>query len=315
VTTSGAGQRVTLSGFRELAGMTQAHLAEFMVTTQSAVARLESQDDVRLSTLARYVAAAGGRLHLVVEHPVGPVELVLPVLEPRPERTFRVIWQDAATRAFHDVGRLRDTGTDFEFSYTPAAQEHPHFEPFPAFPDLEVVYRSDSLFEFFTERTARAAGSARDLAAALGLSKRDAQPVELLARSWGTSPHDATIQVVPEPTVGPGGVESMSFLASGVRHVVSADPERAEAELARLRPRDELALLPEPSNAHNPKALLLVAGDVRVAYVPDYLTDYVHDALEAGRDVTVRVENANGPDTASHLRLLCQLEVGESTRS
>lgn len=311
----GAGRRVSLSGLRELAEMTQAHLAESMVTTQSAVARLESQDDVRLSTLARYVAASGGRLQLVVEHPAGPVELVLPVLEPRPERTFRVIWQDAATRAFHDVGRLRDTGTHFEFSYTPAAREHPDFEPFPHFPDLEGVYQSDSLFEFFTERTARAAGSTRDLAAALGLAKRDAQPVELLARSWGTSPHDATIQVVPEPTIGPDGSERMSFLASGVRHVVSSDPERAEAELARLRAGDELALLPEPFNPQNTKALLLVTGDVRVAYLPDYLTGYVHDALTAGREVTVRVENANGPDTASHLRLLCQLEVGRSTRS
>lgn len=306
---AGAGERVTLAGLREMAALTQAQLAEVMVTTQSAVARLEAQDDVRLSTLARYVSAAGGNLQLVVSHPQGVVELSLPVLEPRPERTFRVIWQDPRTRAFVDVARLRDTGTSFEFTYTATARDHPGFEPLSDFPDLDHTYRSEALFDFFTERTARAAGSARDLAAALGLAKRDAQPVELLAKSWGTSPHDATLQIVPEPIAGPHATEEMPFLASGVRHVVGRDPAAGEAAMASLRAGDDLGLLPEPDNEHNPKALLLTADGVPVAYLPDYLTGYVHEAMADDRDVCVEVENVNGPDTASHLRLLCRIRV------
>lgn len=304
-----AGERVTLAGLRELAGMTQAELSEVMVTTQSAVARLEAQDDVRLSTLARYVGAAGGHLQLVVSHPQGVVELSLPVLEPRPERTFRVIWQDPRTRAFVDVARLRDTGTCFEFAYTPSAHNHPGFEPLSEFPDMDRAYESETMFEFFRERTAVAAGSTRDLAAALGLAKRDARPVELLAKAWGTSPHDATLQIVPEPVEGRDGSEEMSFLASGVRHVVGRDPVAAEAAMASLRPGDELKLIPEPDNDYNPDALLLAAGGVLVAYVPDYLADYVHQAVREGRQLRVEVENVNGPKTASHLRLLCRMTV------
>lgn len=44
-------------------GLTQTQVAARMGTSQSAVARLEAgTDDIRLSTLDRYVAAVGGRL-------------------------------------------------------------------------------------------------------------------------------------------------------------------------------------------------------------------------------------------------------------
>jgi len=44
-------------------GLTQTQVAARMGTSQSAVARLEAgTDDIRLSTLERYVAALGGRL-------------------------------------------------------------------------------------------------------------------------------------------------------------------------------------------------------------------------------------------------------------
>jgi predicted transcriptional regulator len=44
-------------------GLTQTQVAARMGTSQSAVARLEAGvDDIRLSTLDRYVAAVGGRL-------------------------------------------------------------------------------------------------------------------------------------------------------------------------------------------------------------------------------------------------------------
>ncbi|HEY3009547.1 MAG TPA: helix-turn-helix domain-containing protein [Micromonosporaceae bacterium] len=56
---------------RRAAGLSQADVAARMGTSQPAVARLEAGNvDVRLSTLERYAAAVGGRLHLRLDHPV-----------------------------------------------------------------------------------------------------------------------------------------------------------------------------------------------------------------------------------------------------
>ncbi|HEY2949507.1 MAG TPA: helix-turn-helix domain-containing protein [Micromonosporaceae bacterium] len=57
---------------RRAAGLSQADVAARMGTSQPAVARLEAGNvDVRLSTLERYAAAVGGRLHLRLAHPAG----------------------------------------------------------------------------------------------------------------------------------------------------------------------------------------------------------------------------------------------------
>ncbi len=79
--------------------------------------------------------------------------------------------------------------------------------------------------------------------------------------------------------------------------------------MGSLRLAGRLELLPEPDNDYNQKALLLAIDRVPVAYLPDYLTEYVHGAFTDGREVSVEVENVNGPNTASHLRLLCRMSV------
>jgi len=54
-----------LRAIRELAGKTQADVAEVTDMTQSEVSRLEGRQDFRLSTLKRYVEALGGELEVV----------------------------------------------------------------------------------------------------------------------------------------------------------------------------------------------------------------------------------------------------------
>jgi len=54
-----------LREIRSLAGLTQADMAERVGIEQSEVSRLERREDHRLSTLRRYVAAAGGELEVV----------------------------------------------------------------------------------------------------------------------------------------------------------------------------------------------------------------------------------------------------------
>jgi hypothetical protein len=182
------------------------------------------------------------------------------------------------------------------------------FVPFAAFPDYGAVYRSTELFRFFTDRIASTAAADYDqLIAALGLTRRDATPVELLARSWGSAPHD-TIQVVPEPVRVPGGVETMPFLASGVRHVTEGQPAVITARVERLKREAVLSLKDEPDNPSSERAIVLECDEGPVGWMPAYLLDYVHKQ-RGEKEVRVSVLQSNGADVPWHLRLLCLLEV------
>lgn len=59
---------IHLAGIREKAQKTQVELAQALGVTQPTVAGMEKAGrDLKLSTLKRYVEAAGGKLHLDVE--------------------------------------------------------------------------------------------------------------------------------------------------------------------------------------------------------------------------------------------------------
>lgn len=52
----------SLAKVRKARGLTQVQLAELLDVSQAQVSRIESQTDLYLSTLSRYLEAAGGRL-------------------------------------------------------------------------------------------------------------------------------------------------------------------------------------------------------------------------------------------------------------
>ena len=51
-----------LGGVRRARSEGQATIADALDVTQPNISRIEQEDDIRLSTLARYIAALGGRL-------------------------------------------------------------------------------------------------------------------------------------------------------------------------------------------------------------------------------------------------------------
>lgn len=301
-----------LGELRERSQRTQAEIAEELGTAQSGISRLERQGDAKVSTLRDFVAATGGRLRLIADYPDRQYEIALG--EPdRPDHAFAVIWQDPDTRQLVHVGRLAATDDGrFAFAYTVDAELHRGFEPFDDMPDLDIAYEADGLFPFLADRIMSAADPAYDdLLAALGLTRDEATPVELLARSAAAAidDDDDTVQVVPEPRVRADGTETRRFLVSGCRHA-DEDADRAEVtrRIAELHPGDELALVDEPDNEFNPRAIQLHDPDGRqVGWVPDYLLDYVHKRRGEGA-VRALVERANGPDTPWHLRILARLE-------
>lgn len=227
------------------------------------------------------------------------------------ERRLRLIWQ-APTREFVEVGRLtlpyEHDGT-FRFRYL-----HPlptGFHPFLAFPDPHRTYESPRLFAFFQNRVMSAERPEYDdHLAALGLTRDEATPVELLARTAGETPTD-TVQVVPDAEEHPDGRVTQLFLASGARHLPDA-----EAALAELSPGDILRLVEEPDNEWDPRAVLLnTRNDTPVGWVPSYLLDMVHKFRDSDRTLEVTVVRANGPSVPWHLRLLCRLEAGAPPRA
>lgn len=62
-------KRMLLAELRKLRGATQVAVAAEMGITQSALSRIESQDDMQVSTLRRMVEALGGRLEIVAKLP------------------------------------------------------------------------------------------------------------------------------------------------------------------------------------------------------------------------------------------------------
>ncbi len=227
-------------------------------------------------------------------------------LTEQPARRFWIVRQGPTSRSFHRVGELeaREDG-EFRFRYLPDAPTAPNFRPLAAFPELDREYRSDDLFPYFSNRIMSARRPDFDAhLSALGLTREDWTPLELLARSAGGRATD-TIQVVSEPVVDDDGLERLVFPVSGVRWIPGAS-ER----IARLASDQPLRIRAEPDNPFDCRALLLdAASDEPVGWIPGYLLDYVHKHMERGATVAAFVEQANGPETPSHIRLLCRLEV------
>ena len=73
---------VRLADLRRRRGASQATIARALEVSQPNVSRIEQEDDVYLSTLARYIAALGG--HLEVQA-VFPDETITVWREPEPE--------------------------------------------------------------------------------------------------------------------------------------------------------------------------------------------------------------------------------------
>ena len=65
-------EEVTLRELRRAARQTQTDLARKLGIGQDGVSRIEQRDDMLVSTLRRYIAAAGGELRLVADFPDRP---------------------------------------------------------------------------------------------------------------------------------------------------------------------------------------------------------------------------------------------------
>ena len=73
---------IALNELREHRGITQEQVAAELETSRPNVSRIEREDDVRMTTLQRYVTALGGELELVVRFPDGERLTILGATKP-----------------------------------------------------------------------------------------------------------------------------------------------------------------------------------------------------------------------------------------
>lgn len=64
-----------LAEIRQAEGLTQEQLAEILGVKQPTLSRMESQDDMQISTLQRLVEALGGKLEIVAHMPKGSIRI------------------------------------------------------------------------------------------------------------------------------------------------------------------------------------------------------------------------------------------------
>jgi predicted transcriptional regulator len=64
---------IRLRELRQALDLTQSQLAETLKVNQAAISKMESQSDMYISTLRRFLTAMGGSLKIVAEFPHGQV--------------------------------------------------------------------------------------------------------------------------------------------------------------------------------------------------------------------------------------------------
>jgi transcriptional regulator with XRE-family HTH domain len=77
---------IALHEVRERRGITQEQVAMRLATSRPNVSRIEHEDDVRMSTMQRYVEALGGELEIVARFPDGDSQTLLAPAKARQRR-------------------------------------------------------------------------------------------------------------------------------------------------------------------------------------------------------------------------------------
>jgi len=234
-------------------------------------------------------------------------------------RSLVVTWEHPETRVISAIALLKYDGAEYSFKYLPEVTEVEGFRPLLGFPEIDTGYSAQDLFPLFQQRVMdpKRPDYARYVEG-LGLPE-DASPWEQITRSGGSREGDS-IQFFPFP-VHDGSVWTFSFMVNGVRHMLtksvtvdgelkgSYTPEDLELVLDSLDEGDSLELHFEPTNAHNTRAILVLASDQRpIGYVPTFALDgTTRGLLDDVVDVTV--ERVNPPEAGWHMRVLARMTL------
>ncbi len=226
--------------------------------------------------------------------------------------TVFIAWRGGSTERgeWSPVARLEHAQGEYRFVYTQGARTLTGFYPFPGMGDLEVVYRSRTLFPLFTNRLlARSRPEYEAWLMWSGFDPKDPpDPLAVLGVTEGIRQTDA-LEVFPMPVADAHGNYATRFFLHGLRHASAQAHER----LAELRTNDALHVELEDANEHDPHAVAVLDDGVqrlRLGYVPRYLARDVR-VLVARNDMSaidLRVARVNH-GAPLQMRLLCTLQT------
>lgn len=220
-----------------------------------------------------------------------------------------VVWQDAASRLWHPVGRLTRHAGEYVFAYTKGANASPLFIPFAGMQKIDRVYRSDTLFPLFANRIIAASRPEYPKVMRwLGLDEEWTDGFEILARSGGVRKTD-TLRLVPKPLRTRENLYLAVFFGHGIRYLSDDDRSR----LLELEIGDRLFPMHDRQNPSDPNAVLLRTDDPMsfAGYCPRYLAEDFLKLLEASadpKDVEIFVERINR-DAPPQFQLLCKVQA------
>lgn len=192
------------------------------------------------------------------------------------------------------MGRLERTRDGFEFLYVNAVKTalwH-GFRPLPAFPNLEIRYRSSMLPPLFENRVMKG-GRADRLAymTRLGLSPTRSEPLSELARSGGRRATDRLAVFAP-------------FLRSPQGLIGTF-----WTECRRYFPRTDLSpnSLLRVVRVSAAELALDTASGSRVGTIPDHLSRQLCKNNVDAEAVKISVVRLNSMSAPEHHRLLCRM--------
>jgi len=225
-----------------------------------------------------------------------------------------VAWQSPTERSWFTVGRLASWGGDeFQFDYTRGVESAAEagFQPFSAFPDLQVSYRSNRLFPFFGNRLlSRNRREYNDFVRWVSHHEASDDPIALLAHSGGRRVTDS-LELFPRPELDERGHYHLHFFAHGLGHMSSGAARRAE----QLEKGERLLVMKDVQNPHDPHALMLRTegrydqDTFFMGYFPRYLAADISPVLEQVRFAPVHVLRVNLPPAPIQYRVMCCFEI------
>lgn len=217
-----------------------------------------------------------------------------------------VIWKDLQDGMWHPVAKLAHLEDGYRFNYTKGAN-HKNFEPLPRMSNVTKVYRSATLFSFFTNRLISTnRPEFKKMLEWSDLDVNNYDELDLLAVS-GAARQTDNFRIISEPQITKYDQYKIRFFISEVRHLDDISAER----VTRLKKGEELKLNYEDSNRHDCNAVLVTTKDnTSIGYCPKYfnidirsLLDNQHLKLHSLHVVKL---NKNAPD---QFKILCEFST------
>jgi hypothetical protein len=214
-----------------------------------------------------------------------------------------VAWQQPTTREWIPVARLDWDGGEYRFSYTQGALRAESFEPFGRMKELKAIYRSETLFPFFSNRLiSKSRPEYEDYLTWMNFDASNSAPIFVLGMTGGVRGTDS-IELFPMPSRNAAGTLEIEFFARGLRHFNKTCVNAANS----LKQGDRLRLVRDPQNDADAFALFMRTENPihLLGYVPRFYAKDLGVLLQRfPAEVIVRVQRVN-PDAPLSMRLLC----------